>query len=83
MLLNQSGPFSVKAWSPTPMTYQWQKTPVGNANLADILAQGGRARRGSPTASATSGKLRKVPRRDHELGTPIKHPRPVDRQAEP
>ena len=36
VLFNQTGPFSVTAWSPSPMTYQWQMASVGTANLADI-----------------------------------------------
>jgi len=36
VFLNQTGPFSVRAWSATPMTCQWQMAPAGNANLADI-----------------------------------------------
>jgi len=35
VLTNQTGTFSVTAWSRTPMTYQWQKGPF-LGNMADI-----------------------------------------------
>jgi hypothetical protein len=40
VLVNQTATFSITAWSPTPMTYQWQKGPfLGNmANIPGATA---------------------------------------------